>query len=93
MCAMASVYGTQLFHCTGHFSEFAGLHYTAGEPCPTCCVVIQSLAVGSIAATHADGNCIMVQSQRPQGPAHLMSWKALLLYSCTCSSVLRCWLH
>ena len=30
VCALGPLYATQMFHCTGHFSEFAGLHYTAG---------------------------------------------------------------
>ena len=33
--AHAAMLGTLLFFCTGHFSEFAGLHYTAGAAaCP-----------------------------------------------------------
>lgn len=29
-CAIGSLYASQMFFCTGHFNEFAGLHYTAG---------------------------------------------------------------
>ena len=29
--ALWSLYGLQLFFCTGHFCEFAGLQYTAGQ--------------------------------------------------------------
>ena len=28
--ALVALHGTLLFFCSGHFSEFAGLHYTAG---------------------------------------------------------------
>ena len=30
--ALWSLHGLQLFFCTGHFCEFAGLQYTAGAP-------------------------------------------------------------